>query len=253
MKSRNFLWVTLGTVAVGLGILVGGFARTGRAQAPEAETVTCRADFPFMGMVGREQARVHTSWVEGQGEPVVVKTQFFDRGGQPLQEDTQPLAPGETASTKFDPPGRTDLSKRIQFRASVSIEPATGGPGFLAETGCPQVIAGLERTTYFGLAIEVVAPGLPIGWMHKVRPSPCPSPSLPPDMQASDLPVPLVDVHFADAPTFVDARPPDASFVVDAPIFSLPDAQISFPDAPISFPDASIAAPRATATRPRSR
>jgi hypothetical protein len=253
VKSRNFLWVTLGTVAVGLGVLVGGFARTGRAQAPEAETVTCRADFPFMGLVGREQARVHVSWVEGQGEPVVVKTQFFDRGGQPLQEDTQPLAPNETVSTKFDPEDRTENSKRIQFRAAVLIETATGGPGFPAETGCPQVIASLERTTHSGAGVAIVPPGIPIGWMHKVKPSPCPSPSLPPDMSAPDSQPPLVDMHPPDAPNFVDVRPPDAPFVVDAPI-SFPDAQISFPDAPISFPDAPIAPPDAfTALRPRSR
>ncbi len=256
MKPRNVLWVTLGTFAVVLGVLVGGFVRTGRAQTSEPRTVTCRADFPFMGLVGREQARVHTSWVDGQGDPVVVKTQFLDRKGAVLQESAEQVEPAATVSVRYDPQGRTDQSGRIQFRAVVSLEPATGGPGFPEDTGCPEAITSLERTTPSGAGIAIVAPSFSLAWLQavRVRPSPSPSPITPPD--AGPLPDvgPMPDVGpGADFPA-VDFHPPDFS----VPDFSNPPPDFSVPDffnppdaAPVDFKSADAFSPMDAGVRRR--
>jgi len=210
LKPRNFVWVALGTFALGLGVLVGGFVRTGQAQAPEQKLVTCRADFPVIGLSGNEQARVHAAWVEGDGEAVNLKIQFVDRTGQVLHEEAQALEPNQTVSSTLDPPGRLDKSERLEFRAAVFVEPGSGAPGFPAETGCPQVLTSLERTTARGDAILVLAPACAIGRLCHKAVVPSPSPSAPPvdvlppvDVPPSvDMPPPV------DVPPSVDMPPP---------------------------------------------
>ena len=218
MRRGNFLWVALGTFAVGLGVLVGGFVRTGRAQVREPGTVTCRADFPVIGLSGREMALVHAAWVEGDGDPVNLKVQFIDRTGQVLDESTQALAPNETVSAKLDPPGRLEKSERLEFRAVVFVEPGAGGPGFPAESGCPQVITSLERTTARGDAILVVSPACAIGRMC-LRPGATPSPEVSPPTDVAFPPDVMVPVDLAHPPDVflpVDlAHPPDVFLPVD--------------------------------------
>jgi hypothetical protein len=222
LKPRNFVWVALGTFALGLGVLVGGFARTGQvqAQSQEPKLVTCRADFAMIGLSGREKALVHASWVEGDGDPVNVKFQFIDRTGQVLLEDAQAIEPSQTATSELDPPGRLDKSERLEFRATVIVEPGSGAPGFPVEKGCPQIVTSEERTTARGDGILVLLPSCEIGAVcHKVT-IPSPPPSTPP----SDLPnppdvPPSVDQHPpVDVAPSVDARPPvDVSFPPDMP------------------------------------
>jgi hypothetical protein len=216
LKPRNFVWVALGTFALGLGVLVGGFARTGQVQAQgqEPKLVTCRADFAVLGLSGREKALVHAAWVEGDGDPVNVKFQFIDRSGQVLLEDGQAIEPSQTATSVLDPPGRLDKSERLEFRATVIVEPGSGAPGFPAEKGCPQVITSLERTTARGDGILVLLPSCEIGAVcHKLT-IPSPPPSTPP----TDLPNPTDVPPSVDVAPSVDARPPvDFHFPADMP------------------------------------
>jgi hypothetical protein len=200
MTSRNVLWVTFGTAAVALGALVGGFVRTGRAAANPEETVTCSAHFPLISMAKGESAFVHASWVEGEGDPITVKVQFIGRAGELVVERVNALAPNETVS-----PGMALIPQPQQVRAAVLLEPASGGPGFPSETGCPQVIVGLERFDKSGGVTTVVAPSLPIGSIL-TRPSPPPDMPPPSDVQPpTDMPPPS-DVQ---PPTDVPPPPPD--------------------------------------------
>jgi hypothetical protein len=225
LKSRNLLWVTLGTFAISLGVLVGGFVRTGRAQANPQETVVCRADFPFLRMSAKESVRVHTSWVDGDGDPINVRVEFLDRLGRVVEERTHSIAPKETISTMFDGPAdkqratEADTAKMVEFRTAVIVQPASGEDGFPAEVGCPQVVTTMERDAPGPGPLVVIPPSLPIGALQSIlkRPCPCPSPSpsFPPPTDAGGTPP--ADTRPADFSFPADAHPPADAFIPPPP------------------------------------
>jgi hypothetical protein len=230
VKPRNLLWVTLGTFALSLGVLVGGFVRTGRAQAPPDEAVVCRADFPLLRLGSKESVRVHTSWVDGDGEPINVRVEFWDRQGQVIEERTHAIAPKETISTLFKGGApEEEAVKLFEFRTAVFVQPASGDEGFPAEVGCPQVVTSMERNSP-GLAPALINPSLPIGILQSIlkRPCPCPSPSPAPSFPPpADGGFPAADMKPADfgLPP-ADMRPADVSFP-PADTFNPPPADVS--------------------------
>jgi hypothetical protein len=207
LTPKNFLWLSVGGVALVLGVLVGGFARTGRAQNAEPQFVTCRADFAAITITGLQQGRVRTSWVDGDGDALNVKVQFLDRRGQVLQESTQPLPPGETISSVLS---LANITASQLFRTVVLVEPASGEPTFPADPGCPEVVTVLERMSATGVGNIVLSPACAIGRFCARIPA---------------SPPPFVDSpnNFPDGHIFPDASFPDSAF---------------FPDAPVIFPDA---------------
>jgi hypothetical protein len=253
VKPRSLLWMTLGTFAIALGVLVGGFVRTGRAQAQD-ETVTCRADFSLLRLAAKESVRVHTSYVNGDGEPLNVRVEFLDRLGRVVDTTTQSLAPKETVSAVFD--GSADLTRVVEkdatggtaaeskaainvkpaseFRTAVFVEPASGEGGFPAEIGCPQVVTAMERVSAAGATSLVLSPELPIGVLQLVlRPCKnCPSPTTPPP---SDAGFPT-DTRPVDTVFSTDVSPADSFHPADT--FLPPPADTFLPPADTFLPPA---------------
>ncbi len=253
MKPRNLLWMTLGTFAIALGVLVGGFVRTGRAQAQD-ETVTCRADFSLLRLAAKESVRVHTSFVDGDGEPLNVRVEFLDRLGRVVDTTTLSLPPKETVSAVFD--GSADLTRVVErdatggtaaestaainvkpvseFRTAVFVEPASGEGGFPAEIGCPQVVTAMERVSAAGGTSLILSPALPIGVLQSVlRPCKnCPSPTTPPP---SDVGL-STDTRPADTMFSTDVSPADSFHPADT--FLPPPADTFLPPADTFLPPA---------------
>jgi hypothetical protein len=224
VKRSNALWMALAISAAGLGAVLG-FVRTGKAQT-EPELVTCRADFPVVGIVGGESGRVHATWVSSEGatDPLNVRIQFFDTSGRLLKEETLALAPGtDVASELVAPKTGGKVASRLEFRADVQVQPSNGDPGFPADTGCPEVLTSLELISG-GRTFLFVPPGCAVG-RHcpgKCNPSPSPTPTPPtidgmmPDASFpmdTSTPPPLTDMTFpmdlATPPPLTDMAFPD--------------------------------------------
>jgi hypothetical protein len=234
VKPSSALWAGLTVAAAGLGAVVG-FVRTGSAQAPDPELVSCEADYATVGIAEGERARLHATAL-GTSDTVNVHFQFFDTAGNLLKDEVLALAPKTDVASELTGPA-SKKGGRLEFRATVIVTPASGDPGFPADQGCPDVLTSMELISGIRTFV-VVAPSCPIG---RHCPSKCPSPSPTPTPPVTDL-----------SPDFatdsVTPPPPDLSFNPDLahppPVdgVSFP-FDLSAPPTPPPFPSDLVSTP----------
>lgn len=175
------LWMALALTAAALGALVAVSIQTVGAQAIAQPGSQQAGDFPVVGIVKGETARLHLVYLteDPVAPPLNVAVQFLDSTGRPIKVEEHALQPNMVASTdlgptEFDAAQLVEPGPRLEFRTSVQAEPppcppgtdggSTGPPG--TDGGVPfgggSLIGSIEVFSHKGSATLITGPATAI-------------------------------------------------------------------------------------------